>query len=114
MLAFSVPSKWSAHNRPHLSTLLPNVLCSFRWGVNSVQLHCIMSVVFNELSIVTSEAQEASDVLTALSPRPIRHHTNLMLLGIDSVLLNIKAAKIAFLTSPGTFCLFGLQTMFCQ
>jgi hypothetical protein len=37
-----------------------------------------------------------------------------MLLGVDAVLVNVKAAKINFLTSPGAFCTFGLETMFCQ
>jgi len=73
-----------------------------------------VSIVFNEFSIVTAEAQEASDVLTVLRLRPIHYCTSLMLLGVDAVQVNVKAAKIIFLTSPGTFCTFGLETMFWQ
>ena len=73
-----------------------------------------MSVVFNEFSIVTGEAQEASEVLTVLRLRPIHYRTSLMLLGMDAILVNVKAAKINFLTSSGVFCTFGLETMFCQ
>jgi hypothetical protein len=70
--------------------------------------------VFNEFSIVTSEAQEASDLLTVVRLRPIHYCTSLTLLGVDAVLVNVKAAKINILTSPGAYCTFGLETMFCQ
>ena len=69
--------------------------------------------MFNELSIVPSEAQEASDVLTDFWLRPIRYRMRLMLLGVNAVLVDIKAAKIDFLTSPDSFCSFGLETMLC-
>jgi len=36
-----------------------------------------------------------------------------MLLGVDAILFNVKATQIDFLTSPGAFCTFGLQTMLC-
>jgi len=114
MLAFSAPCKWSAHDPPELSTLPPNVRFCFRPSANSIQWHCNVSVVLNEFSIVTSESQEASDVLTVFRLRPIHYHTSLMFLGVDVVLINAKAAKINFLTSPGAFCLFGLETMLCQ
>jgi len=58
-----------------------------------------VSVVFNEFSIGTGEAQEASDVLTVLRLRPINYRMSLMLLGMDAVLVNVKAAKINFLTN---------------
>jgi hypothetical protein len=35
-----------------------------------------------------------------------------MFLGMDAVLVNVKAAKINFLTSPGTFSTFGFEAMF--
>jgi len=71
-------------------------------------------MVFDESSSVTGEAQEASDVLTVLGLRPIHSRTSLLLLGLDSVLVNVKAAKIKFLASPGAFCTFGHETTLCQ
>jgi len=35
-----------------------------------------------------------------------------MFLGMDAVLVNVKAAMINFQTSAGRFCLFGIMTMF--
>jgi len=114
MLALSIPSEWNLPDSPRFSTSPPHVPFSFRRSANRVQRHRNVSVVFNEFSIVTGEAQEASDVLTVLRLRPIHHGTSLMLLGVDAVRVNVKAAKINFLTSPGAFCMFGLWTMFCQ
>jgi len=37
-----------------------------------------------------------------------------MFLGVDAVLVNVKASKIEFLTSPGTFCTFHFETIFRQ
>ena len=113
MLAFSVPSKRSALDPPRLSTSPSDITISFRRDANSVQRHCNVSVVFKELSIVSSEAQEASDVFIVFWLRPIHYRMSLMLLGVDALLVNNKAAKIDFLTSPGAFCSFGLETMFC-
>ena len=70
--------------------------------------------VFNNFSIVTSETQEASDVLTIVRLRPIDYRMCLMFLGVDAVLLNLKATKIDVLTNPGTVCTFGFETTFCQ
>jgi len=39
---------------------------------------------------------------------------SLMLLGVDAIIVNVKATKINFLTSPGAFCTFVLETMFRQ
>jgi len=112
MLAFSIPGEWSALNLPRLSTSPPNVPFSFGRCANGVQRHCNVSVVFNEYSVVAGETQEASDVLTIFRLRPIHYRTCLLFLGMDAVLVNVKAAKIDFLTSPGTLCTFGLEAMF--
>jgi len=114
MLAFSIPGEWSALDLPWLSTSPPNVCFSLRRGASGVRRHCNVSVVFNEFSIVTGETQEASDVLTILRLRPICYRTCLVFLSVDAVPVNIKATKIDFLTSPGTFCMFGFETMFRQ
>ena len=37
-----------------------------------------------------------------------------MLLGVDGVIVNVKATKINFLTSPSAFCMSRLETMFCR
>jgi hypothetical protein len=34
--------------------------------------------------------------------------------GLDAVLVNVKVAKINFLTSPGTFCLFAIEPVLCH
>jgi hypothetical protein len=112
MLAFSIPGKWSALDTPWLFMLPPNVPFSFRRGANGVQWHCNVSIVFNDFSVVAGETQEASDVLTIFRLRPIYNRMCLMFLGMDAVLVNVKAAKIDFLTSPGTFSMFGFEAMF--
>jgi hypothetical protein len=66
--------------------------------------------VLNEVSIITGQAQEVSDVLTVLRLRPIHYHTTLMLLGVDAVIVNVKAAKINILTRLATFCTLALGT----
>jgi hypothetical protein len=35
-----------------------------------------------------------------------------MFLGVDAILVNVKGAKIDFLTSAGTFCTFGFEVVF--
>lgn len=114
MLAFSVPTQGSAHDLPHTSRLLPNILLSLLRGANCVQQHCNVSIVFNEFCIVTGEAQNASDVLSVFRLRPLHYLTHLMALGVDAVIVNVNAATIDFLTSPGAFCLFRFETWFCQ
>ena len=114
MLAFSVPSKLSTHDPPRLSTLPPNALFPCRQGAHGVQWHCNVSVVFNGFSIVTSEAQEASEVHTVFRLRPIHYCMGHKFVGVETILVKAKAAKIDFRTSPGAFCMFGLVTMCCQ
>ena len=99
MLALSIPSEWSVPESPRFSMSPPQVPCSFQRCANRAQRHRNVSIVFNEFSIRTGQAQEASDVLTILRLRPINHRMSLMLLGMDAVLVNVKAAKINFLTS---------------
>jgi len=104
MLAFFVPSIWSEHDSHWVSTLLPIIPCYVWWGANRVQRLCNVSILFNEFSLVTSEAQEASEVLTTFRLRGIHYHTGLMVPGADTGPVNRNAAKIDFLISLGTFC----------
>jgi hypothetical protein len=71
-----------------------------------------VSIVFTEFSTVAGETQEASDVLTIFRLRPMHYCMCLMFLGVDAILVNVKAAKIDFLTSPGTLSTFGFEAMF--
>ena len=73
-----------------------------------------MSVVFNELAIVSSEAQEASDIHTVFRLRPIHYCMGLMFLSMDAVHVNIKATVVDIQTSPGLCCMFGSETVFWQ
>ena len=113
MLAISIPGEWSALD-PRLSTSPPNILISHGRGANGVQWHSNVSIVFNELSIVTGETQTASDILTIFRLRPIHYLMCGMFVGVDAVLLDVKAATIDILTCPGTFYMLGFQTMFRQ
>jgi len=92
----------------------PTSPLSVQRRANGVQRHCNVSVVFDEFSIATGETQEVSDVLTIFRLMPTHYHMCLIFRGVDAVLANVKATKIHFLTSPGTFCTFGFETMFRQ
>jgi hypothetical protein len=112
MLAFSMPGEWSALDLPWLSTSPRNVPFSFRRDANGIQRHCNVIIVFNEFSVVAGETQEASDILTIFRLRLIHYRTCLMFLGVDAILVSVKAVKINFLTSPGTFSTFGFEATF--
>jgi hypothetical protein len=114
MLAFSVLSERSMPDSPWFFTLPRHIAFSFRRCTIRVQWHCTVSAVFEEFSIVSGDTQEASDVLTVLSLRPIHHCASSMILGVDAILVHIKAATIDFLTSTGPFCTLGLETVLCQ
>ena len=99
---------------PPLSTSPANVPFAFRRVTNGVQRHCNVSVVFAEFTVLAGETQEATDILTIFRLRPILDHMYHIFLGMDAVLVNVKDAKINFLTSPGTFRTFGFEAMLCE
>jgi hypothetical protein len=68
-----------------------------------------VSIVFIEFPVVAGETREAFDVLTIFRLRPSHYSTCLMFQGVNAVLVNVKAAKMDFLTSPGTFSPFGFE-----
>ena len=114
MLAFSVPGEWSVHYSPKVSTSPPTVPFLIRRVANGIMGQPNVNIVFNTLSMVTSDAQEASDVLNVVRLRPMEHHTGLIFLSVEAVLVKVKATKVDFLTCQGTFGTFGLETMFCH
>jgi hypothetical protein len=111
---FNIVVEWSVAYHPQLSMSSPNISIFHARGANGIQRHCNVSLVFNELCIVTSQTQEASDILTIFRLRPIRYSTSHGFLGVHAVLLNIKGTKIDMLKRPGTFCTFGLDIRFFQ
>ena len=112
MLAFLVPGEWGAEDLLRLSTSPPNVPFSFRRSADGVQRHGDVSVVFNEFSIVTGEAQEASDVFTIFRLGPIHDRTGFMFLSVDAVLVDVKPTEVDFLMSLGAFRTFSFKTVF--
>jgi hypothetical protein len=112
MLAVSVLGKLSEPNPPWLSRSLPNFPVYNQWGANNIQWHCYVSVVFNQFSIATCNVQVASDILIVLMLRPIHHHMDFLFLGVNTVLLNFKAAKANCLIGSGKLCTFGIGAMF--
>jgi hypothetical protein len=113
MLALSITGEWSVLDIPWFAKSLQNVPISFRRCANRVQRYCKVSILANEFSVVAAESQEASDVLTILRLRPIKYRTWLLFLGVDAAIVKVRATKIEFLTSQGTFCTFGFEAMFC-
>jgi len=71
MLSFPVQGKWSAHDLPHLTTSAPHIPISILKGANSVQRECDVSILFNDLCMVTGELRKASDVGTIFLSKPV-------------------------------------------
>ena len=109
MQALSIPGEWRVPDSPWFSVSPPHLPLSLRRSANHVQWHRNVSIVFNEISIVTGEAQEASDILDVLRLRPNHYRTRLMLLGVDAILVNVKDAIINSLMSPGAFARLALR-----
>lgn len=114
MLAFSVPGAWGVYDLPPLSTSLPNTACSIQECTNRVQQDCNLSIVFNEFSVLTGEAQNASNIHAVIRLQPIPDCMGLIFLCVDAILVTAKEEKVDFLTGQGTFCTFGHETMFHQ
>jgi hypothetical protein len=83
-------------------------------SADGVQRYGDVSVVFNELFIVTGDVQEGSEVFTVVRLRPILDRTGFMFLDVDAILVNFKSTEVDLLKGPGTFWTVSFKTMFRQ
>lgn len=82
-------------------------------GRNLIQPNSNLSVVFNKFSIVTGDAQGASEVSTDFRLRPFYNHMGHRSLDVGAILVNIKALKVNLLTNTESSQKFGLENIFC-
>jgi hypothetical protein len=73
-----------------------------------------VNVVFNEFSIVTGEALEASEVFIVFRLWPFHDNRGCMILGVDAVLVDVTSTEVDCLTSSGAVGMFSFKAVFPQ